>query len=128
MEEFMNLPPEKILLRWMNFHLKKAGYKKIVTNFSSDVKVIEFLIWWKVNVLIFYHLLWTTRITVHSVLSQCKSCVSFTSSRIIIWSFDPWSEDTSLVWSLVMAECFGCQHFPNTCSTHVEHTTHYLSN
>ncbi|QHO29522.1 Fimbrin [Arachis hypogaea] len=41
MEELMNLPPEKILLRWMNFHLKKAGYKKIVTNFSSDVKDAE---------------------------------------------------------------------------------------
>jgi hypothetical protein len=35
----MSLPPEKILLRWMNFQLKKAGYKKIVTNFSSDIKV-----------------------------------------------------------------------------------------
>jgi hypothetical protein len=38
-EELMSLSPEKILLRWMNFQLKKAGYKKIVTNFSSDVKV-----------------------------------------------------------------------------------------
>lgn len=37
-EELMSLPPEKILLRWMNFHLKKSGYKKIVTNFSSDIK------------------------------------------------------------------------------------------
>lgn len=37
----MSLSPEKILLRWMNFQLKKAGYKKIVTNFSSDVKVDE---------------------------------------------------------------------------------------
>lgn len=35
----MSLPPEKILLRWMNFQLKKAGYKRIVTNFSTDVKV-----------------------------------------------------------------------------------------
>ncbi|KAK2352767.1 fimbrin [Trifolium repens] len=41
MEELMNLPPEKILLRWMNFHLKKSEYKKIVTNFSSDVKDAE---------------------------------------------------------------------------------------
>ncbi|XP_002527257.2 fimbrin-2 [Ricinus communis] len=40
-EELMNLPPEKILLRWMNFQLKKAGYKKIITNFSSDVKDAE---------------------------------------------------------------------------------------
>ncbi|KAJ6339008.1 hypothetical protein OIU76_008469 [Salix suchowensis] len=40
-EELMSLPPEKILLRWMNFLLKKAGYKKIVTNFSSDVKDAE---------------------------------------------------------------------------------------
>ena len=38
-EELISLPPEKILLRWMNFQLKKVGYKKIVTNFSSDIKV-----------------------------------------------------------------------------------------
>ncbi|XP_022158569.1 fimbrin-1-like [Momordica charantia] len=37
-EELMNLPPEKILLKWMNFHLQKAGYKKTVSNFSSDLK------------------------------------------------------------------------------------------
>lgn len=35
----MSLAPEKILLRWMNFQLKKAAYMKTVTNFSSDVKV-----------------------------------------------------------------------------------------
>ncbi|KAL4298480.1 hypothetical protein HN51_049160 [Arachis hypogaea] len=37
-EELISLPPEKVLLKWMNFHLKKAGYEKQVTNFSSDVK------------------------------------------------------------------------------------------
>ncbi|GLU08046.1 hypothetical protein SLE2022_249750 [Rubroshorea leprosula] len=37
-EELMSLPPEKILLRWMNFQLKKASYQKTVTNFSSDIK------------------------------------------------------------------------------------------
>ncbi|TMW87534.1 hypothetical protein EJD97_019819 [Solanum chilense] len=37
-EELMSLSPEKVLLKWMNFHLKKAGYKKEVTNFSSDLK------------------------------------------------------------------------------------------
>lgn len=37
-EELLGLPPEKVLLKWMNFHLKKAGYEKPVTNFSSDVK------------------------------------------------------------------------------------------
>ncbi|XP_016477423.1 fimbrin-2 [Nicotiana tabacum] len=37
-EELMSLPPEKILLRWMNFQLKKAKYEKTVTNFSSDIK------------------------------------------------------------------------------------------
>ncbi|XP_057978794.1 fimbrin-1-like isoform X2 [Malania oleifera] len=37
-EELMGLAPEKVLLKWMNFHLQKAGYKKPVTNFSSDVK------------------------------------------------------------------------------------------
>nr|CAB3450203.1 unnamed protein product [Digitaria exilis] len=37
-EELVTLAPDKMLLKWMNFHLKKAGYKKTVTNFSSDVK------------------------------------------------------------------------------------------
>ncbi|PHU12975.1 Fimbrin-3 [Capsicum chinense] len=37
-EELMGLAPEKLLLKWMNFHLKKAGYKKTVGNFSSDLK------------------------------------------------------------------------------------------
>ncbi|KAK6230171.1 hypothetical protein QUC31_001689 [Theobroma cacao] len=37
-EELMGLAPEKVLLKWMNFHLNKAGYEKTVTNFSSDVK------------------------------------------------------------------------------------------
>lgn len=38
----MALPPDKVLLRWMNFQLKKSGYKKEVTNFSTDLKVKEF--------------------------------------------------------------------------------------
>lgn len=33
------MAPEKVLLKWMNYHLKKSGYKKEVTNFSSDLKV-----------------------------------------------------------------------------------------
>ncbi|KAH9652116.1 fimbrin-1 [Citrus sinensis] len=37
-EELMGLAPEKVLLKWMNYHLKKAGYEKPVTNFSSDLK------------------------------------------------------------------------------------------
>lgn len=125
----MNLPPEKILLRWMNFHLKKAGYKKIVTNFSSDVKVTEFfVIWWKVNVFIFYFLLWTIRNTVHSVLSQIlmqNLCfVHFLwNNNLIIWSMK-WRH--SLVWSVVMFDCFWLQHFPNIYSTHVEYSSLFV--
>ncbi|KAH1263780.1 Fimbrin-1 [Glycine max] len=37
-EELLNLSPEKVLLKWMNFHLQRAGYEKTVRNFSSDVK------------------------------------------------------------------------------------------
>ncbi|KAJ0972438.1 hypothetical protein J5N97_020397 [Dioscorea zingiberensis] len=40
-EELMSLSPEKILLRWMNFQLKKGGFKRLITNFSSDVKDAE---------------------------------------------------------------------------------------
>ncbi|KAL3657228.1 hypothetical protein V7S43_017888 [Phytophthora oleae] len=38
LEEFMKLPPDQILLRWMNYHLKAAGHPKKVTNFSTDVR------------------------------------------------------------------------------------------
>ncbi|CAN6968857.1 unnamed protein product [Brassica oleracea var. botrytis] len=37
-EEFLKLPPEKVLLKWLNFHLKRGGYQKTVRNFSSDLK------------------------------------------------------------------------------------------
>ncbi|KAJ0548015.1 putative actinin-type actin-binding domain, calponin domain, EF-hand domain pair, fimbrin/Plastin [Helianthus annuus] len=37
-EELVASSPEKVLLKWMNFHLKKAGYDKTVTNFSTDLQ------------------------------------------------------------------------------------------
>ncbi|KAL6941401.1 Fimbrin, actin-bundling protein [Hanseniaspora osmophila] len=38
LEEFLRLAPEKILIRWFNYHLKQAGWERRVTNFSSDIK------------------------------------------------------------------------------------------
>ncbi|KAF7558501.1 hypothetical protein G7046_g5671 [Stylonectria norvegica] len=38
LEQFLRLPPEQILLRWFNYHLKAAGWSRKVNNFSSDVK------------------------------------------------------------------------------------------
>eukprot|EP00494_Astrolonche_serrata_P006469 UN06493 len=40
-EDLLALSPEKILLRWMNYHLKEAGSKKRVRNFGPDVKDSE---------------------------------------------------------------------------------------
>jgi plastin-1 len=37
LEQFLRLPPEQILLRWFNYHLKAAGWQRRVTNFSKDV-------------------------------------------------------------------------------------------
>uniref|UniRef100_A0A3Q3S5Q9 Plastin-3 n=1 Tax=Mastacembelus armatus TaxID=205130 RepID=A0A3Q3S5Q9_9TELE len=37
LEDLMKLSPEELLLRWANFHLENAGWKKI-NNFSSDIK------------------------------------------------------------------------------------------
>jgi len=36
--DLMKLPPDQLLLRWFNFHLKNAGHDKRITNLSSDVK------------------------------------------------------------------------------------------
>nr|CCA19751.1 fimbrinlike protein putative [Albugo laibachii Nc14] len=38
LEEFMRLPPDQILLRWMNYHLQSAGHPNRISNFSGDVK------------------------------------------------------------------------------------------
>lgn len=38
LEQFLRLPPEQILLRWFNYHLKAANWHRTVQNFSSDVK------------------------------------------------------------------------------------------
>lgn len=37
LEQFLRLPPDQILLRWFNFHLKAAGWQRRVNNFSKDV-------------------------------------------------------------------------------------------
>ncbi|QLQ82403.1 hypothetical protein HG537_0H01650 [Torulaspora globosa] len=37
LEQFLRLPPEQILLRWFNYHLKAANWNRRVTNFSGDV-------------------------------------------------------------------------------------------
>ncbi|KAL7415132.1 calponin homology domain-containing protein [Mrakia frigida] len=37
LEEFLRLPPDQILLRWFNFHLKAANWPRRVNNFSKDV-------------------------------------------------------------------------------------------
>lgn len=38
LQDLMKLPPEAILMRWLNFHLKKQGVDKKVTNLGSDLK------------------------------------------------------------------------------------------
>lgn len=37
LEQFLRLPPEQILLRWFNYHLKAAKWHRTVKNFSKDV-------------------------------------------------------------------------------------------
>lgn len=38
---FMKLPPEDILIRWVNYHLKAANSSRRITNFTTDVKDSE---------------------------------------------------------------------------------------
>jgi len=38
LEEFMQLSPEQILIRWVNYHLARAQCGRVITNFSSDIK------------------------------------------------------------------------------------------
>jgi len=36
--DLLKLPPDQLLLRWMNYHLKRSGTDKRVANWSGDVK------------------------------------------------------------------------------------------
>ncbi|KAI8378946.1 fimbrin [Blakeslea trispora] len=37
LDDLLKLPPDQILLRWFNYHLKAAGWERRVHNFSKDV-------------------------------------------------------------------------------------------
>lgn len=39
--DLMALPPDQLLLRWLNYHLKAAGSSRRATNFSSDLQDSE---------------------------------------------------------------------------------------
>lgn len=39
--DLLKLPPDQLLLRWFNYHLKRAGHPKTITNFGMDVKDSE---------------------------------------------------------------------------------------
>eukprot|EP00468_Gymnochlora_sp_CCMP2014_P007481 CAMPEP_0167761510 /NCGR_PEP_ID=MMETSP0110_2-20121227/12216_1 /TAXON_ID=629695 /ORGANISM="Gymnochlora sp., Strain CCMP2014" /LENGTH=622 /DNA_ID=CAMNT_0007648209 /DNA_START=19 /DNA_END=1887 /DNA_ORIENTATION=+ len=41
LEDLLRLPPEQLLLRWFNYHLKNAESSKRVKNFSGDIKDSE---------------------------------------------------------------------------------------
>ncbi|CAH1787449.1 unnamed protein product [Owenia fusiformis] len=38
MADFMKLSPEQILIRWVNYHLERAGVDRRISNFTSDIK------------------------------------------------------------------------------------------
>jgi len=41
LKSFLKLPPEKILLRWVNYHLKNAGSDRRINNFGKDISDSE---------------------------------------------------------------------------------------
>jgi len=41
LKAFLKLPPEKILIRWVNYHLKNAGSERRINNFGGDIKDSE---------------------------------------------------------------------------------------
>ncbi|XP_066925792.1 plastin-3-like isoform X2 [Clytia hemisphaerica] len=40
-EDLLKLSPEELLLRWVNYHLRKSGSNKRINNFSGDIKDSE---------------------------------------------------------------------------------------
>lgn len=38
LSDLLKVPPEDVLVRWINFHLKAAGQDRVVTNLGKDLK------------------------------------------------------------------------------------------
>jgi plastin-1 len=38
LNDLLKVPPEEVLVRWINFHLKAAGQDRVVTNLGKDLK------------------------------------------------------------------------------------------
>jgi len=38
LDDLLLLSPEQILIRWVNYHLKRAGCGRQICNFTSDIK------------------------------------------------------------------------------------------
>jgi hypothetical protein len=36
--DLLKLPPDELLLRWFNYHLKNSAYGKQISNFGADLK------------------------------------------------------------------------------------------
>ena len=41
LSDLLKLPPEQLLIRWVNYHLKNANVQKRIGNFGDDVKDSE---------------------------------------------------------------------------------------
>lgn len=41
LQDLLKLPPEQILIRWVNYHMAKAGSQRRIKNFSGDIKDSE---------------------------------------------------------------------------------------
>ena len=39
LEDLLKLSPEELVLRWVNYHLRKSGSTRRINNFSGDIKV-----------------------------------------------------------------------------------------
>jgi plastin-1 len=38
LNDLLKVPPEDILVRWINFHMKAAGQDRVITNLGKDLK------------------------------------------------------------------------------------------
>jgi plastin-1 len=54
MSDFMRLHPEVILLRWLNYHLKRGGSTRRVNNFGNDLAV-RFIFFLNFTIECFFH-------------------------------------------------------------------------
>jgi plastin-1 len=110
LSDLMKLPAEDILVRWINYHLRKAGQTRQVTNLGKDLQD-SFAIYHVLNQLDKQHCP-LTHINDENLTDRANNMIKNSSAIGVpaLVSADDWNKGNSRVNTVYVAEIFNTRH------------------